>query len=81
VCGGKRGYHTSLEVHHIIPLNGAYRAWSKLNHPDNLIALCHDCHQTRHDELREIELTEKKKEKLRQASDVSLVENGQLRLL
>lgn len=33
-----------LEVHHIIPLNGAFRAWSPLNMPWNLRALCHECH-------------------------------------
>jgi len=33
-----------LEVHHIIPLSGADRAWHPLNVPWNLLVLCHDCH-------------------------------------
>ncbi len=48
-CGGKkegRGYYaiSSLEAHHIIPLEGDYRAVSSYNVPWNLIALCHQCH-------------------------------------
>lgn len=35
---------TNLEVHHIVPLNGAPRFYSAFNLPWNLIALCHKCH-------------------------------------
>lgn len=38
----------SLEVHHIIPLNGHDRTWHPLNTPDNLLVLCHDCHVLLH---------------------------------
>lgn len=31
-------------AHHIIPLNGSFRLWNKLNRPENLIWLCGDCH-------------------------------------
>ena len=42
---GKRyRYRSHFEVNHIVALNGAARGWSCLNHPDNLEALCHDCH-------------------------------------
>jgi len=42
---GKRyRYRSRFEVNHIVPLEGAYRGWSCLNHPDNLETLCHSCH-------------------------------------
>ncbi len=42
---GKRyRYRSHFEVNHIVPLVGAYRGWSCLNHPDNLEVLCHACH-------------------------------------
>ena len=34
----------NYEVHHIEPLKGSFRNWTKLNSPDNLILLCPDCH-------------------------------------
>jgi len=54
LCGdcGKR---LSLEVHHIIPLPDSHwltRAWNVLNRPENLIALCLECHLRRHAILR-----------------------------
>jgi 5-methylcytosine-specific restriction endonuclease McrA len=45
VCNYKS---STLEAHHIIPIVGQLRSWNKLNHPDNLIALCFDCHRERH---------------------------------
>lgn len=36
---------SSLEVHHIVPLNGAPRQFTAFNLPFNLIVLCHQCHQ------------------------------------
>lgn len=44
----KREGISSLEIHHIIPLNGQDRNWNKLNEPDNLLCLCHDCHMQVH---------------------------------
>jgi hypothetical protein len=41
-------FKTNLEVHHIIPLDGAERWFSILNVPCNLLVLCHDCHVKRH---------------------------------
>jgi len=48
-CGAAeeyRGYYmiTSLEVHHIVPLNGGPRGFSAYNLPWNLVVLCHECH-------------------------------------
>lgn len=45
-CGlkGKR----RLDVHHIVPLNGADRMANPLNHRDNLVVLCKRCHLKRH---------------------------------
>jgi len=37
-------YKSDIEVHHIIPLNGANRAYNVLNCPCNLLVLCLDCH-------------------------------------
>ncbi len=34
----------NYEVHHIEPLEGSFRGWTKLDKPDNLILLCPDCH-------------------------------------
>jgi len=45
-CGTRLSY--SLEVHHIIPLNGSERIWTAYNLPFNLIGFCHDCHQEVH---------------------------------
>lgn len=42
----------TLEVHHIIPLNGAERIWTPFNLPFNLIALCHSCHLEVHAAMR-----------------------------
>lgn len=33
-----------LQVNHIVPLTGAYRLVTCLNHQDNLEVLCHRCH-------------------------------------
>lgn len=42
----------SLEVHHLIPMNGEERSWSRLNEPSNLVTLCHECHLLAHAEMR-----------------------------
>lgn len=44
---------SNLEVHHIIPLEGMYRAYSPYNVPWNLICLCHYCHQLIHAVMRD----------------------------
>ncbi len=41
------------EVHHIIPLEGAERAYSPYNIPWNLMCLCHEHHQLIHAVLRQ----------------------------
>lgn len=56
-CGRAAYYYdhenpVSLEVHHIIPLEGGPRNWTWLNVPWNLIALCHDCHLEIHAAMR-----------------------------
>lgn len=38
----------SLEVHHIVPIDGEDRTWHKLNEPANLLCLCHACHMEVH---------------------------------
>ncbi len=43
---------TDLEVHHIVPLNGADRQFTAFNLPFNLIVLCHACHQVIHAIMR-----------------------------
>lgn len=47
-CGKEAKWASELRIHHIKPLNGAYRLWNDLNRPDNLIALCPSCHGKRH---------------------------------
>ena len=46
-----------LRVHHIVPLDGSFRTWNKLNIPGNLLVVCHDCHVLLHtpSKLKEIE--------------------------
>jgi len=44
---GTRGKRT-LQVHHIVPLNGSDRIINALNKPENLIVLCKKCHRKRH---------------------------------
>ena len=39
-----RRYELKLEVNHIEPLIGGYRAFTCLNHQSNLEVLCHRCH-------------------------------------
>jgi len=56
-CGAVQNRQTrsgnrSIEVHHIVPLNGSRRYFSAFNLPWNLIVLCHDCHQEVHAALR-----------------------------
>uniref|UniRef100_A0A6M3Y244 Putative homing endonuclease n=1 Tax=viral metagenome TaxID=1070528 RepID=A0A6M3Y244_9ZZZZ len=56
-CGAVQNRQTrsgnrSIEVHHIVPLNGSRRYFSALNLPWNLIVLCHDCHQEVHAAFR-----------------------------
>ncbi len=46
-------YHYSLEVHHIIPLEGAPRYFSAYNLPWNLIGFCHECHLEVRDAMKE----------------------------
>jgi hypothetical protein len=51
-CRKQRGGY-SLEVHHIVPLQGGWkRYFSAYNLPWNLIGLCHDCHQEVHAAMR-----------------------------
>lgn len=42
----------SLQVHHIVPLDGMKRFFSAFNLPWNLMALCHGCHQEVHAVMR-----------------------------
>lgn len=42
----------SLEVHHIEPLRGGFRAVSLMNRPENLILLCRGCHLESHAAIR-----------------------------
>ncbi len=51
-CEHKKGY-TEMQVHHIVPLNGAQRSMTCANHEDNLVCLCKECHKERHRKLRE----------------------------
>jgi hypothetical protein len=56
-CGAEEGvwgyYNMStLEVHHIIPLDGQDRAMSVFNVPWNLVCLCHTCHMELHAVMR-----------------------------
>lgn len=53
--------NTKMEVHHIDPMLGEDRNWSKKNIPTNLICLCHKCHWKRHNanyqrELKQLSL-------------------------
>jgi len=50
-CGLRLDY--SLEVHHIVPLNGSPRYFTAFNLPWNLIGFCHDHHQEIHAVMRE----------------------------
>jgi len=54
-CGWHSTFNdfNSLEVHHIIPLNGEQRQATPFNLPWNLIGLCHKCHQEIHTVMRE----------------------------
>lgn len=36
---------SSLEVHHVVPLQGRYRSTTCMNHQENLQVLCSACHQ------------------------------------
>jgi 5-methylcytosine-specific restriction endonuclease McrA len=48
---GREYFHAGaihLEIHHIIPRNGKKASFSCLNHEDNLVCLCRDCHKLRH---------------------------------
>ena len=49
-CGVRHDY--SLEVHHIVPLNGDVRYFTAYNLPWNLIALCRECHKDIHRVMR-----------------------------
>ncbi len=54
-CGRQReSYKDRFAIHHIVPLNGDYRAWHYLNHPKNLVCLCGKCHMIRHKELNSL---------------------------
>lgn len=48
----KRRDNNYLEIHHIIPLEGAERNWTPYNLPWNLICLCHLCHMALHAAMR-----------------------------
>ena len=50
--GGKYNERSGLEVHHIIPLNGADRSMNVYNIFWNLVCLCHDCHMELHAVMR-----------------------------
>ena len=41
------GFGENFDVHHIIPLDGDYRHINRLNHQQNLVLLCKDCHRQR----------------------------------
>lgn len=43
---------SSLEVHHIIPLEGNERQWTPFNLPWNLMGFCHECHLEAHAAMR-----------------------------
>jgi len=49
-CDKRYGY--SLEVHHIVPLNGGPRYFTAFNLPWNLIGFCHECHREVHAAMR-----------------------------
>ena len=51
VAEGSWMERSGIEVHHIIPLNGADRTWHRLNMPYNLKVLCHDCHIYEHKKI------------------------------
>lgn len=57
----------ATEVHHLFPLNGAYRANSCLNHQDNLQALCHACHERKRKRIRVpvVDMKQRDEEKLK----------------
>ena len=68
---GETGIH--LEVHHKVPLNGAHRGTTCLNHQANLQVLCLDCHGLAHhpegnrrkaDALRRLNEREREAERL-----------------
>ncbi|MDP2660672.1 MAG: hypothetical protein Q8R28_08080 [Dehalococcoidia bacterium] len=51
-CGGLSTLHYSqevlaIEVHHVMEVNGGPRL-GQVNQPQNLLALCHACHQLAH---------------------------------
>jgi|GEM_PF-1887457 len=50
-------------AHHIEPLNGSLRLWSKLNRPENLIWLCGECHDSKRRKPK-AELTQDRVEQL-----------------
>lgn len=50
----------SRRTHHITPLNGQPRAWSILNRPENLLALCAHHHGLKHGQLKKEEEGSKK---------------------
>ena len=49
----QRAATISLEIHHIVPLNGDRRTCDARHNPDNLMVLCHDCHVLIHRAMRE----------------------------
>ena len=51
-CGFEDHDDRKFAVHHIQPVGGFYRVWNKLNRQDNLVLLCHECHNRRHGEMR-----------------------------
>lgn len=51
-CGRGGADKQSLEVHHIIPLEGNERQWTPFNLPWNLIGFCHQCHLEAHAAMR-----------------------------
>ncbi len=54
----------SIQIHHIIPLNGEDRGWNDKNRPENLLGLCKDCHRETHRALFEMQAEEKRKQEL-----------------
>jgi len=47
-CNNGFGNRFSIDVHHIMPINGGDRYWNILNRPENLLGLCHECHKETH---------------------------------
>jgi len=54
----------TIDIHHIIPVNGEVRNWNIKNRPENLLGLCKACHIETHRILFKAEAEIKKQDKL-----------------